>query len=89
MAIKRKTIIDQLEYNCNGTVSVRLALQLAEGDQVISSKWHRTVIPAGIPACLQMAEVNTHLHAMGEERLPNKEILRIEKFCEFCQTPTE
>lgn len=89
MTIKRKTIIDQLELTRDNTVQVRLMLLLVEGDKVLSHKYHRTAIPVGVPACMQMAEVNTHLHEMGEERLPNKEVLRIEKFCDFCQTPSE
>jgi hypothetical protein len=66
----------------NGGTQVRLALLLVEGDTAISSRYHRTSIPAGLAAELQMAEVNSHLESMGEALVSDEDIQRIATFHE-------
>lgn len=82
MAIEKVTIIDQIEINSVGDVAVRLKLLVVEdGTEVLSSRYHRTVIPAGLPPVLQMAEVNKHLAAMREAPVEAADLERLEAYC--------
>lgn len=80
MSIERKTIVDTIEIAVNGAVGVRLALMLVEGDVVLSSKWHRTMIPQEISPAEQLAYVNDHLLQMGEAQLTSTDIQRVGLF---------
>ena len=57
--------IDQIEIARNGTVSVRIALEIADNGAVVSRQWHRTAIESGEDVAAQMASVNAHLTQMG------------------------
>jgi hypothetical protein len=83
MAIERRTIVDQLEYPRAGGTQVRLALMLVDGDKEISSKWHRTYIPADMPAGVQMAAVAEHLEQMGEAPLSMADVAKVYEFHAF------
>lgn len=72
--LSRKSVVDQVEIQRSGAVSVRMALLICDGDMVISSRTHRTTIPAGESAAVQMAEVNTHLAGEGEATISAEDI---------------
>jgi hypothetical protein len=78
--IQRKSIINQIEVPTHGGVAVRIALQIVDGDTVISSKWHRTLIPVGISPAEQLAFVNEHLAMMGEAPISSADIQRVGLF---------
>lgn len=80
MTIERRTLVDQIEITPENTVQVRLALQLVEGEVVISSRWHRTSIPTGVAVELQIAAVNEHLALMGEAAVAQDATDRIKAF---------
>jgi hypothetical protein len=78
--IERKSIVDQIEIPSGGGVQVRIALMLVEDGKVLSSKWHRTLIPAEISAAEQLAYVNGHLSFMGEAQLSSMDMQRVGLF---------
>ncbi len=78
--IERKSIVDQIEAPITGGVGVRIALQLVEDGVVLSSKWHRTMIPAGVTPAEQLAYVNAHLAEMGEAAISSADIQRVGLF---------
>lgn len=78
--IEHKSIVDQIEVSTSGGVGVRIALQLVEDGKVLSSKWHRVMIPSEISAAEQMAFVNEHLAMMGEAKISNADIQRVGLF---------
>jgi hypothetical protein len=80
MTIERKSIIDQIEIPSAGGVQVRISLQLVEDGKVLSSKWHRTIIPTEISPAEQLAYVNQHLAVMGEATISSADILRVGMF---------
>lgn len=81
MAIQRKTVVDQIEINRNGSISVRLCLLLVDGATEIGSKFHRTVIDNSVTPEDQLAFVNQHLSEMGEKPVSADDIARIANYC--------
>lgn len=78
--IERKSIVDQIDIPITGGIGVRIALQLVENGVVLSSKWHRTMIPDEISPAEQLAYVNEHLTQMGETKISNADIQRVGLF---------
>ena len=70
MTIERKTMLDKVELDKSGAVSIRLALMLVEGDQVLSTQYHRLAIDIYGDVVEQMGEVVAHLASMGYPPLP-------------------
>lgn len=67
--IERKSVLDRVEIERDGTVGVRILLLLVEGGEELSQKYHRTSIPVEVDPTVQMGYVNDHLRQMGEEEL--------------------
>lgn len=64
-----KTVeLHSIEKEANGTLLIKLALRTLQGGDT-SLQWHRTSIPPGLDATLQMEAVNTNLVGMGWPRL--------------------
>ncbi len=80
MALERRTIVNQIEVNEFGTVQVRFAIQIVDGDNVIHSRWHRTAVDLTGDVDQQLAAVNAHMDEMGEARVSDKDIDRIKRF---------
>lgn len=78
--IERKSVVEQVEVPLSGGVGVRIALLLVEDGKVLSSKWHRAMIPAEISPAEQLAYVNDHLAHMGEAQLTSADIQRVGLF---------
>ena len=70
MTIERKTMLDKVELDKSGAVSIRLALMLVEGDQVLSTQYHRLAIDIYGDVVEQMGDVVAHLASMGYPPLP-------------------
>lgn len=47
MALKKQVVVDQIEVLEDGSVQVRTATRVVEGDAVISSAFHRHVVAPG------------------------------------------
>lgn len=87
--LERKSIVDQIEITRECCLQIRLALLIVDGDQEISSKWHRTSIPADAPANaagVQMEAVNTHLDSMGEAPVGQPCLDKIAAAYALCQS---
>lgn len=79
MAITKQTVVDQIEVTRNGTIQVRIALELVENGVVLNHRWHRTLIEFGGDVDAQMAAVNAHITSepMNENPVSAQDILRI------------
>ena len=79
MTISKQTVLDQIEVTRNGTIQIRIALELVENGVVISNRWHRTTIEAGGDVDAQMAAVNAHITSepMNEQPVSVADIARI------------
>lgn len=79
--IERKTIVDQIEVVSDGSIRVRFAKLLVDGDQIIAEpKWHRmSPITPGTDVDAAFATVNDHLEQMGEARISDTEIARTKR----------
>ena len=77
--ITKQTVVDQIEVTRNGTIQVRIALELVENGAVLNYKWHRTAIDAGGDVDAQMAAVNAHITSeqMNEQPVSPADIARI------------
>lgn len=84
--IEKKTIIDQIEITRDGTLQIRMSLQIVEDGEVIDERWHRTSIPPGVEVDGQMQAVNSHLSSMGRAALPQEEIDRVKAISAVAQT---
>lgn len=80
MTIERRTIVAQIEVPHHGGLQVLIHLQMVENGSVLSTKNHRTYIPADISAAEQMAHVNAHLAQMGESAISSMDIQRVGMF---------
>ena len=47
MSLEKLTVVDRIEVTENGTVQVRTATRILEDGKVISSSFHRHVVPPG------------------------------------------
>ena len=77
MAIKKVSVVDQIEITRDGGIGVRLALELVDGGEVLSSQFHRTLIIGGVTAADQMGAVNAHLVEMGWPQIDEAAIVRL------------
>lgn len=58
----KQTVIDRIEISRDGTINIRMAKEVIDDDgTVISSGWHRTVLPPGLNIDAQFAAVNENL----------------------------
>jgi len=64
--MQTRTILDRIEIEPQtGNVFVKIQKQIVDGDQILASQPHRTVIEPGVTPAAQMALVNAHLASMG------------------------
>lgn len=61
MTIEKHTTMSQTEVLPDGSIQIRFAQKLMDGDVELSSKWLRTAIPKGGDVVAQLAEVNSYL----------------------------
>lgn len=85
--MQRRTSVDQIEVTRIGALQVRIALEIEDNGAVISTKWHRTVCVPGCDIDEQMAAVNTHLAAMGENIVSLADIERIKAIADAAWAP--
>lgn len=75
--IERKTVLDKIEINRDGSISLRLGLLLVEGDNEIACNWHRVNLPSETDIGIFLNEVNQNLIARGEKPISEEGITRI------------
>ena len=61
MALAQQTVLNQREILSDGTVQVRFALQVMNGDAVLQSQWHRGSFPPGSDADMIVAAINSNI----------------------------
>lgn len=81
MTLSRRTVVDQVEVMPTGAVGVRIRKEIVDGDDVISSGYHRTAVASGQDAQAQMDLCNEHLQLMGCEPVAQAEIDLIVACC--------
>jgi hypothetical protein len=79
MGLKRRTIIDQIEIKRDGTVQVRLAKQVVDGDEVLRSEYHRLGVEPGADLESYLPAVNAHLSALHEAEVEEAEWDRVRR----------
>lgn len=77
--MQKQTIVDQIEVQRDGTLHIRLACLIMDGEEVLSRHYHRTALAPGGNLKEQMAAVNAHLAQMKFAAVSDDEIGRIAK----------
>ena len=85
--ITKQTTVNQIEITQNGTVQIRIGLEIVENGTVINQKWHRTILPPAHDIDTQFAIVNAHLTQMGENTVSQADIDKIKTQCLAAWTP--
>ena len=85
--ITKQTAVNQIEITQNGTVQIRIGLEIIENGVMIHQKWHRTILPPGHNIDAQFALVNTHLAQMGENPVSQADIDKVKTQCLAAWTP--
>ena len=67
--IEKKTVIERIEILAGGSIHVRFAKLIVDGDKIIGpSQWHRCALDPGTELEPLLAAINNHLEQMGEAR---------------------
>ena len=79
--MQKQTTVNQIEIAGDGSIGVRLAKQIVDDDgTVLSSQWHRTLMPPGTDIDAQMAAVNASLTGMNAAAVAPADIDRIKAY---------
>lgn len=74
----KRTVVDQIEIDREGTIRIRMAKEIVDGDTVVAKEWHRTVLPPGGDIDFQMMMVNQSLvRDFGYPAVSDADIARI------------
>jgi hypothetical protein len=87
MGLERRTIIDQIEIRRDGTVQVRLAKQVVDGEDVLRSEYHRIGVEPGADLESYLPVVNAHLRALREAAVDEAEWDRVRRVVSLEHTP--
>lgn len=79
--------VNQIEITTNGTVQIRIKLSIIEGQNEISSKWHRSSFYPGCNIDEQFSAINNHLIQMGYEAISIADIDKVKTHCNASWTP--
>lgn len=80
MALTQNTGIDRIEI-VGGTVQVRLAKQVLNGDSVIASGFHRLSLAPGTDMAAQLVTVNADLTALGAATISDSDWATVTTVC--------
>jgi hypothetical protein len=85
--MKKRTLLDRLEIQADGTVFIRLLKQIVDGEMVEKSEPHRSVIYPSTSVTDQITAVNAHLAQMGWPGIPADGVERIVSHVKVVHTP--
>ena len=85
--IEKKTIIDRIEIDRDGAISIRFGLLLVDGGIEIDCKWHRTAVEPGGDIDAQLAAVDAHLSSAGKATVDRNGIDRLKDVAALVHTP--
>lgn len=86
MTIERKVSVNQIEITSSNFVQVRLTMELVEGDNVLSSQYHRFIITEDSPLDVMIAAVNQDLTSQGWPPVNAEQIARVKAFEDLART---
>lgn len=78
MAIVKQTVLDRMEIDRMGRISVRLNLEVYEDSTLLARKNHRFVLEPGMNTADCCAFVNTHLESMNMPAMSADQITRLQ-----------
>lgn len=84
--IERKVTVDQIEITSTNSVQIRLTMKLVEGDQELSSQYHRFMITPELPLATLVELVNGDLTNQGWPPVTPEDTARIGAFEELART---
>lgn len=87
MALERRTIIDQIEIKRDATMNVRLAKQVVDGEEVVTSEYHRIAVEPGADLESRLPIVNAHLAEMHAASVDEAEWERVRRIVGLEHTP--
>lgn len=77
----KRTIVNQIEIQADGTVQVRFAKQIMDGEEIISNQWHRTMFDVSVNVDDQLTAMNTNLvDQLGYPEISIDDIKRLKSF---------
>lgn len=85
--IEKRTMIDRIEIDRDGVISLRFAKELVENGVVLSKNYHRTVITPDTDIDNQLNAVDNHLQQMGVMPLDTEDRAWIKSMKSSVQTP--
>lgn len=83
--LEKKTIVDKIEILRDGTIQIRFALLVVEDGAELSCDWHRTAIPPGGDATVQLSAVNDHLRQMNRATVEDSSL--VDSVAQLVHTP--
>jgi hypothetical protein len=79
MNIERRTVLDQIEIKRDGTVQLRLAKQIVDGETVLTSEYHRTTFEPGTHLDAAIPVIEAHLTELGAALVSSDEWARVRR----------
>ena len=84
--MEKRTVLDRIEIESDGTVFMRLLKQIVDGE-VLWSDPHRSVVYPAVLLSDQLATVNVHLAQMGWPEISADDATRLESHVRVARTP--
>jgi hypothetical protein len=84
--MEKRTVLDRIEIEADGTVFLRLLKQIVDGE-VLRSEPHRYVVCPSVSVSDQIAAVNAHLAQMGWPEIPADDIRGLESHVKCATHP--
>ena len=77
------TIVDRIEIDSNGSISVRFLKQVSSSDNIISSEPHRVSFMLDENFATVIGTVSNHLEALGFTAIKAKDENKIKQYSEL------
>jgi len=84
--MEKRTVLDRIEFEADGTTFMRLLKQIVDGE-VLRSEPHRSVVYPSVPASDQLAAVNADLAQMGWPEISADDVARLDSHVRVARTP--
>jgi hypothetical protein len=87
--LEKRTVLDRVEIDSTGHVYMRLLKQVVDGDKVLMSEPHRSVIAPGVEPKDQVALVSEHLQEMGFPPVEAPDLAKLASFTQIVMPQRE
>ena len=72
--LEKKTVIERIEILAGGSIQVRFAKLIVDGDKIIGApQWHRCAFDPGADVNAMLAAINDNLEQIGQARCGEEE----------------